>query len=793
MFRNYLKIAWRSLKTNRLFSTINILGLSVGLATVLVLFLFIMNERSYDTMYANKDKIYRVLLHTTDEDKETWANAPSVIAPELKAKIPEVAKSGRILQHGFGETAFIKVNNEVYAEEKLFWCDAAIFEMFDINIIRGTGGENLNNPNTALLSESTAKLYFGDENPIGKSFTVDNRNTFEIKGVFKDFPDNSSLNFNVVTPFMMQNSAKHPTWDNASFETFLQFNDANIGVTKIEGVIQNIVDTNIKKEDQWYRFSLQPLEDIHLYSAGISESYMDGISDINQIQNLTALAILILIIACINYINLITARSQKRAMDVGVNKTLGASKSNLVKRFYIETGLITAIAMVLGIALVMITLPIFNNIAQKSLSISGLLTFEILGFLLLIWFVTTLISGSYPALYLSKFSPKDVLKPTKSAGDVTSFIRKGLVVVQFSASIILIISVILIHQQLKFMKDKNLGYNPENVIAISTAGMRGAEANSALVNAFQKLPNVTAVTRSQGFPGIGVSGRTISKPNSDQGVNIRTNRSEHHIADVLQLKLLQGKLLPKNKVATDSLVDVVVNKKTVDLLGYSPEEAIGKKVDMLGNNAYITGVVDDFNFESLHSPIGAYAFHNALTERKSFLLVRFQNEILTETMESFEAAFKSVATNSAFEYTFLDKNIERLYKKEQLTANIGLFFSLIAILVACLGLFALAAYMAEQRNKEIGIRKVFGASVLRIISLLSIDFMKLILISLCIGFPLALYFMNDWLRDFAYRINISWTVFLLAGVLALMVTFITVGYQAVKSAISNPVDALRTE
>lgn len=793
MFRNYVKIAWRSLKTNRLFSTINILGLSVGLATALVLFLFIMNERSYDTMYANKDKIYRVLLHTTDEDKETWANAPSIIAPELKTKIPEVAKSGRILKHGFGETAFIKVNSEVFAEEKLFWCDTSIFEMFDINIVKGTGGENLNNPYTALLSESTAKLYFGDENPIGKSFIVDNRNTFQVKGVFKDFPDNSSLNFNVVTPFMMQNPAKYPTWDNASFETFLQFSSANIDVAKIEGVIQNILDTNVKREDQWYRFSLQPLEDIHLYSAGISDSYLDGISDINQIQNLTALAILILIIACINYINLITARSQKRAMDVGVNKTLGASKSNLVKRFYIETGLITAIAMVLGIALVMITLPIFNNIAQKSLSLSGLLTFEILGFLLLIWFVTTLISGSYPALYLSKFSPKDVLKPTKSAGDVTSFIRKGLVVVQFSASIILIISVILIHQQLKFMKDKNLGYNPENVIAISTAGMKGAEANSALVNAFEKLPNVTAVTRSQGFPGIGVSGRTISKPNSNQGVNIQTNRSEHNIADVLRLKLLQGKLLPKNKLAKDSLVDVIVNKKTADLLGFSPEEAIGKKMDMLGNNTYITGVVDDFNFASLHTPIGAYAFHNARTERKSFLLVRFQNEILSETMSSFEAAFKSVATNSAFEYTFLDKNLERLYKKEELTANVGLFFSLIAILVACLGLFALAAYMAEQRNKEIGIRKVFGASVVRIISLLSIDFMKLVLISLAIGFPLALYFMNDWLQDFAYRINISWTVFLIAGVLALVVTFITVGYQAIKAAIANPINSLRTE
>lgn len=794
MFKNYLKIAWRSLKTNRLFSTINILGLSIGIATALVLFLFIINERSYDKMYANKDKIYRVLLNTTDEDKETWANLPSIVAPEMESKIPAISKAGRILKHNFGETAFIKVNNEVFAEEKLFWCDASIFEMFEVEIVKGTGAQNLNNPNTVLLSESASLLYFGNENPIGKSLIVDNRNRFEVKGVFKDFPNNSSLDFNVVTPFMMQNSAKNPTWDNASFETFVLFNSDVPNIDNTVSLIQKIVDTNIKKVDQWYNFSLQALEDIHLYSSSYSGSYLDDISDVKQIRNLTALAILILLIACINYTNLITARSQKRAMDVGVNKTLGASKSNLIKRFYIETGLITAISMILGVVLVSIILPIFNSIAQKNIEITSLFSIQILGFLVLIWFVTTLISGSYPALYLSKFSPKEVLKPTKCKGDITSYIRKGLVVVQFSASIILIISVMIIHQQLKFIKNKNLGYNPENIIAISTTGIRGGEANRALVDAFEKLPNVSAVTKSQGFPGMGVSGRTVSKPNSNQTMGIRTNRSENEISDVLQLNLLAGKMLPMIKSLEDTLVEVVVNKTTVDFLGLSPEEAIGKRVDMqLGDNAYITGVVEDFNFESLHTPIGAYAFHNRRSELKSFLLVRFKNEILTESMGSFETAFKSIATNSAFEYTFLDKNLERLYKKEQLTANVGLYFSIIAIVVACLGLFALAAYMAEQRKKEIGIRKVFGASVVRIISLLSLDFMKLVLISITIGFPMALFFMYNWLQDFAYRISISWSVFLVAGLLALIITFITVSYQAIKAAISNPIKSLRTE
>ncbi len=794
MIRNYIKIAWRSLKTNRLFSIVNILGLSIGLATTLILFLFILHEHSFDTMYANKERIYRVLLNTTEDDLETWANIPSAIGPELKTNIPDVVDSGRLLRHDFGGTAFIKAGDDVFAEDKLFWSDPSILEMFDVEIIKGSGAENLKSPNNILLSERTAQRYFGQEDPIGKTVVLDNRNTFEVKGVYKDFANNSSLDFNVIAPFMMQSAAKNPTWGNASFETFLMLNSDSPDIAGIETKIQELLDVNVKKEEQWYNFSIQPLERIHLYSSSYSNSYIDNNGDINQIRNLTALAILILIIACINYMNLITARSQKRAIDVGINKTLGASVSHVITRFYVETGLITAIAMILGLLFTTIALPVFNEIAGKQLDIASLLSLKIFGFLLLIWVVTSLISGSYPALYLSRFSPKEVMKPSASKGGMASTIRKTLVVVQFSASVVLIIGVIVIHQQLEYIQNKKLGYNPENVMAISTAGIRGGQASTALVNAFEKLPNVSVVGRSQGYPGMGVSGRSITKPNSDESASIQTNRSEPSVADVLQLKLLAGQLLPKNKQEGDTLVEVVVNKTTVDFLGLSPEEAIGKKVDMqLGNNAYIYGVVDNFNFASLHNPIGAYAFHNSSRERKSYLLIRFTNDVFTETVSKFEKTFKEVAPNSAFEYAFLDKNLELLYEKETRTANIGLLFSILAVLVACLGLFGLAAFMAEQRNKEIGIRKVFGASVSKIVQLLSMDFMKLVLISLVISFPLALYLMNNWLQDFAYRIDISWTVFLVAGLLSLIVTFATVGYQAIKAAVANPIKSLRTE
>lgn len=795
MLKSYIKIALRSLKTNRLFSIVNIFGLSLGLAIALILFLFVMHERSFDTMYANKDRIYRVLLHTTEEGIETWANVPSALSPELEANIPNVSKSGRLLWHAYGEKAFIKTEAHNLSEDRLFWADASIFEMFEVEILKGLGGEVLRQPNTILLSESTAKRYFGDDNPLGKTLSVDNRYSLEVKGVFKDFPNNSSINFNAVAPFIMLRSAKQPVWGDASFENFVMLNSDSPNIADIENSIQDVLDKNVDKEDQWYKFSLQPLTQIHLYSSSYSDSYIDNYGDISQIKNLTALAILILVIACINYMNLITARSQKKAKDVGVNKTLGASIKQLIFRFYIETGIITAIAMILGGLFTVLALPFFNEIIGRQLDVSALVSFKILGFIIAIWLITTLVSGSYPALYLSRFSPKEALKPSATKDTFVGAIRKTLVVVQFSASVILIIAVVVIHQQLEFIQNKNLGFNPENVIAISTSGVQGNSKNTALVNAFEQLPNVLAVTRAQGYPSIGVSVNSIVKPNHEEGMSVSTNLTEHNIVDVLQLKVIAGQTLPKKKHESDSIVEVIINKTAADFLGLSPNEAIGKKVNVgLGRNTYIHGVVDDFNFASLHKPIGAYAFHN--TGRQgvyNYLLVRFNSSAMGKTLSQFENTFKSTVPDSAFEYEFVDKNLELLYKKEQQMANVSLLFSVLAIVVACLGLFALAAYMAEQRQKEIGIRKVFGASISKIVTLLSKDFLKLVVVSFAISFPLAYYFMNSWLQDFAYRINVSWVVFVIAGILALTIAFITVGYQALKAAITNPIKSLKTE
>ena len=792
MLKNHLKIAWRSLKTDRLFSTINILGLSVGLAIAILLFSFITFERSFDAEHADKN-IHRLLVNTGEMDNnEIWCAAPAAVAPALKEESPDVKYAARMLKHNFGETAYVNINNESFIEKNLYWCDTELFSIFNVEFLTGGDLNTLARPNTVTISESSAKKYFGIADPIGQIIKVDNRQDLEVVGVFKDFPKNSTIDCNLIASFSSTNFSKNPSWGNSSFDTYIQLKQSSSTVST-EKLMQQLLDKNVKKEDQWYTFSLQPIEEVHLYSAGFTNTYVSRIGSIQEIKNLSFLALIILLIACINYTNLMTARSQKRAKDVGINKTLGASYKSLVTRFFTETALITFIGLVVGIVIAMIAIPTYNNLMDGSLQLSFLLRPDFLLGLLGVWFFTTLLSGFYPSFYLSKFSPKDILKPS-SGGKGDSLIRKGLVVLQFAASVILIVGVLVIFKQIQFMRDKDLGFNPENVLAISTGSVGGEKLN-ALTQEFKALNSVSNVGMAQGFPGLGVSGRSLYKDDNDtKGANLETNVSDANIIDVLQLELLAGKTLPAVKQKGDTLVEVILNKKAIDYLGFTPEEAIGKKLDaQLGNNAYVAGVVNDFNYSSLHKPIEAYAFHNRRSEPISYILVRFGGSSVTKTMDELKEVFGKVLPSTVFDYTFLDKNIEKLYERERKTANIGLVFCLLAIFVACLGLFGLAAFMAEQRKKEIGVRKVLGASVFSITQMLSLDFLKLVFVALLIAFPIAYFLMDNWLQEFAYKINIGWTVFAISGFSALIIALLTVSFQAVKAAIVNPIKSLRME
>ncbi|WP_418500616.1 ABC transporter permease [Flagellimonas sp.] len=793
MFKNNLKVAWRNLKSNKLFSGINIIGLSMGLTIVMLLFLFISHERSFDSMFPKKDRIQRVLLKTDgDFGFETWATVPPVTALAMKEEVTNVESATRLLKHNFGRPASLRINNQNFTEDLFYWVDKELLTIFDVELVKGDAATALDRPGTVILSETAAQTYFNQENPVGQTILVDNERELEVTGVYKDFPENSTLDAEIMASSNGYWFYDRKSWSNASFETYCLLKE-NVSIDATQTQIDQMLDANLAKENQWYSFGLQPLGKVHLYSASYGNSYTSRIGDINEVRNLTYLAILILLIACVNYMNLTTARSQKRSKEVGISKTLGASSESLVGRFYVETGLITAISIVLGVALTLLLLPSFNALTNQHLTLDLLLNPSFMLAALGVWLVTTLFSGLYPSMYLSRFMPKEILSPSLKRGKGNVVIRKGLVVMQFAASTALIVGVMVIYQQTQYIQNKNLGFAADNVMAVSIGGLRGEENKDALVQEFKNLSEVTAVSMVQGYPGMDVSGRTLKRKGTDeQGLNIQTNVTDASIVDALKLHLLAGSSLPKFKNEKDTLVEVVLNKKAIDYLGFSPEEAIGKEV-YIGVPNTIVGVVDDFNYESLHQPIGAYAFHNSQSEGKSFMLVRFKSGNLGHTVAGLKSTFTRIVPNLDFNYSFLDQNIARMYAREKRAGQISIVFCLLAIFVAALGLFGLAAYTAEQRRKEIGIRKVLGASVGKISQMLSMDFAKLVLIALLIGFPLAYFSMENWLEGFAYRIDIQWWVFLLAGTIALGIALLTVSFQSIRAALTNPVKSLRTE
>lgn len=796
MLTNYLKIAWRGLMKSRLFTLLNLLGLATGLAVALLLMLYVKDELLFDQYHAKVGRIYRVgVTATFDGQNWKWANSPNAVGPAMKDELSGVEEQVRVLRHNFGQTAFVNSSNRKFAEKRFYWADGSLFNVFDIPLIQGNPATVLAAPSKVVISESTAKRYFGAANPIGKVLRVDNSDTLEVTGVYRDFPSTSTLDADLIGSFSTIRWAKNLSWSNASFETYLLL-QPQVKQEPVEQQMLAVLNKNIPKTEQWYTLWLQPLTDVHLYSADITNANTTRIGDYQQVKILLLLAVVILVIACINYMNLATARSQIRFREVGVVKTVGATMVHLVSRFYLETGLVVGLALLSAIGLVGVSLPFVNQLTEKELSLSDVLTPGVATGLLLIGLFITLLAGSYPAFYLSSFSPKQLLNTTFRKRSGAGLFRRSLVVIQFSASVILMVSTLIFYYQLRFIQNKKLGFEPTQVVAITTAGSRDGRQLDALMNDYRRLSSVVEVCQAQAFPGYGGSGRTLSRPdNHKEGTAIRTNRVDPHFIDVLGLKLLAGTTIPLTRAKEDTIIRVVVNKKAVDYLGYTPEQAIGKKANNVfgWNNTEIVGVVEDFHFESLHAPIGAYAFHNNNSEWQPYLLVKTRTDNLPETMQQLERIFRKDLPDSAFEYTFLNEFLNTLYRSEQRTAQVVMVFSGLAILIACLGLFGLATFTAEQRTKEIGVRKVLGASVFSIVSLLSRDFLKLVLAAILIATPMAWYAMNQWLEGFAYRIDIPWWIFVVSGAAAVLIAFITISFQSIKAAFMNPVTSLKGE
>lgn len=796
MIHNYLKVILRSLGRNKVFSLINLLGLSIGLTSFVLIGLYVVDEFSFEGQHEKADRIYQVTIAAPYNGKiEKWNSVPNKTAPTLSKEIPEIEKSFRLLPNNFSGKAFVASEKVKSTETKFIWADAAIFDVLTIPFLKGNPKTALTRPHTIVINEASAIKYFGTQDVLGKTLKIDKDTIeFEITGVSENSKFNTRFSFPMIGTFVGQWYSQTQTWDNASFETHLLLHD-NVDATVVEKKITESLERNIPNKDaRWFSLEIHPLKKVHLYYPDVNESSLSGSNgDMGQLQLLMALGVIILIIAAVNYTNLSTAQSQRRFKEIGVSKTLGATSSQLAGKFYLETSVFVFLALMISLMLVVTVLPIFNSISGKQFSEN----FFSLGWFwvsfVIVWSVLTMMAGFYPALYLSSFSPKRVLKGGVSAVGGNSSVRKGLVIVQFSVSIILIISTIILYQQLGFIKNKKLGYEPEQVIAISTTGAQSKAQISSLKNVLQSSGAVASVAQAQSYPGKGTSGRFLPPLEGDgDGLLFNTTRATPEVLDVLGIKLIAGKTLPEKKEG-DTTIQIVINKTSTDFLGLKPEEAINKKIKVQGfGQVEISGVMEDFHYNSLRQSIGGYCFHNAESEGYAALLVKLQTKEMASTLTQIESEFKKIIP-SAFEFTFLDQQLEVLYQSEEKLAKIIFVFAGLAIFIACLGLYALAAYTTEQRTKEIGVRKVMGASVWQLSTMLSKDFIKLVAISFIVATPIAYYGMSQWLQGFPYRIDISILVFVISGLISVLIAWFTVGFESLKAARANPVDSLKSE
>jgi len=797
MFRNYFKTAFRNIRANTLFTSLNVIGLAIGLCVCIILFAYVSYELSFDRTYKNAANIYRVNLQTGDAlGYKKFSTTPNAVAPALVQSIPQVRSTTRLVKQEFGSPVSLKVNDKNFVEKGLFLADASVFQIFNFNFIEGNSQTAFTQPKSIVLSQSAKERLFGNQSAIGKLIYVNSNDTLHVSGIYKDLPKNSSINCDMIYNIMDSWMGKQPWWSNPSYETYCLL-QPNANIADIERQANEILYKNVGADTAYFKHLLfQPLTKIHLYSSDLREGYASNYGDINSVKTLLFLSLLVLLIGCINYMNLATARSQKRAKGIGVNKMLGANVRQMLMLFYIETAVLSLIAIGIGYMLAFISIPLFQNITGIELSHSAIYSLPVLLSLLITWLIVTIVAGSYPAISMSRISPMVLMNKTKLKNSFADIIRKTLVVFQFAASVILIVAVIVIVQQTHFMENKDLRYNPNGVVALPVTSAQQVEITLA-INDLKRLSNVENVSAVQSIPGETESGKSVRKSTTDEtGFTTWTCHSDASIISTMQLQLLAGTTLPQSLAKGDTVCYALINEAVAKYLGFkTPQDAIGKNIiTEIARKSVVTGVVKNFNYKSLKDDIGGYMYYEANAgEPVGTLLVRYNTHNLPLLMQQLQNVFRNDLPNTAFDYEFLDKHVQNLYASERHTANAATVFSLLAILIACLGLFGLVSFTAEQRTKEIGIRKVLGASVSGVTTLLVKDFLKLVLLAFILASPVAYWAMNKWLQGFAYRINISWWVFGIAGLSALFIALITVSFQAIKAAVANPVKSLRTE
>jgi putative ABC transport system permease protein len=816
MFRNYLKIAWRSLKKSKVFSFINIFGLAIGLTCCLLISLYIYHETSYDKHHKNADRLVQLgTTFTHDGEEEKTPNTPAPMAAVMKQAFPEIEKTTRLMKLFSEDKTLLQYNpqnraSKSFYEANGYMADSTFFQLFTYQFTEGNPATALDGPNTVVLSEDIAKKMFGNEPALNKIINIrSNTNgdtTFTVTGVFKSENKPSQIDARFFLSFkgggmgQFVNSQTDLLHNNMFYTFFLLKPHAKINTlqAKMPMFVEKYMGKDMRATNFFKKQFLLPVADMHLHSG--MKTNISPVGSMTSLYVLGSIALFTLLIACINFMNLSTARSSKRSAEVGVRKVLGAERSSLIKQFMGESILMSFIALLFAFVLAMILLPGFSFVSGRELHFSLNEHWLLLVGFVALALLTGFLAGSYPALYLSSFRPIKVLKGrfTNSMAAVT--LRKGLVVFQFIISVVLIIAAVVIGNQMRYMQTKDLGFSKDQQIVVPLRSNNAKNIYTALKNEVRRAEGVKQVGASLYYPGIvNPSDFPLRKEGAsvEDQKDVFFNTIDENFLQTLEIKPVAGRLFSAD-FPGDTAGKVIINEETVKQIGYaSAEDAVGKNLlfDWQGqtNRFPIVGVVKDFHFQDLRVPILPYLFFLNKFPSYNYLIVHANTSNLSLLLKNIGTTWHKLNPAEPFEYSFLDDDFQKNYEAENKLQGMVDSFTIIAILISCLGLFGLATFSAEQRVKEIGIRKVLGASVSSLVSLLSKEFVKLVLISLVVASPIAWFAMNKWLQDFAYRTSIGWWVFAITSVLALVIALITVGFQAVKAALANPVKNLRTE
>ena len=796
MFKNYLQVAIRNLYKNKSSSFINILGLAIGLCCCLLIGIYIKNELSYDHFEKNVDRLFRVIMEYSFDggSASKKGNFTSMkVAPTMKKKFPEVENAVRMIQY----SKVIRYKDKLMDEKKFMFVDSGVFKLFSLTLLEGNPNTVLQAPHQLVVTKSTARRYFGDQDPIGKLVLVGTDSVqYLITGMVQDYPENSQIKFDFLASFTSLDMNEEQTYWDANYTTYLLLKSpasANI----LEQKTNRFMKKEMAGQGASIQYYLEPFKRIHLYS---EYGGFEPNNSIKYIYILEGVAVLLLIIASFTYINLNISRSVERAKEVGVRKVIGAGKGQLFWQFIGESTILCLIAVLLSFVAAYFLLPFFNSLTAKQLPVHALFSFDIIVGAIILTLLVSLLAGSYPSILLSNIIPVKVLKGSFKNTGSGQWIRKSLIVFQFFISVLLIASTFIMQKQLNFIQNRNPGYNRDQVLVLPFDQSMLGKLQS-IKQEFRSGGNISGISACARTPidiQSGFNMRSSMMPPNQQ-IAVTADRVDDEFIKTTGLHLIAGADLSEQDIkdaehpsGTSPLYHFILNESAARELGWSPDQAIGKRMFLDESRpGYVKGVVKDFNFESMHQPIKPLVLFPEA--RANALMLKLKGGNIPQTIAYLESKWKTLVTDRPFEYHFLDDDFNSLYQSELRLGKVLNVFAGMAMALACLGLIGLSSYSAKQRQKEIGIRKVLGAGVRQMMGLLSVEYVKLVLIAILLASPVAWLCMNQWLQDFAYHIPIHWWIFGIAGFVVILIALLTVSLQVFKASIANPVKSLRSE